>query len=355
MQQQLLATFRSFFAKSSIVKQESPGWMTLLVDPQIDAAKEWRLRLRHPALAAALALHSRRSGSPGGEVQARVWYDQGLKQQQKILSCPGSSIKPGVEEVSAAILLAYYEVISSTSGMGYFQHVLGAQALLSLIGPNSCQDGNLHQLYQTVRLHMVYVSISTRTASILGTRDWTTIPFQTTSKTACDYMVDFLLRFPPALLQQNHPDRLSREAEAEMTSYLVLIWDMLFPSHNLEHAPTARYATHGDAGHEYTYLLTYIPVYPPRVDLDSVIAVALYSLGWVLVLSHGARQSFNKPEYTRLLTAHYGIILRAAVHMEELDDGCGYIRMVFPLRGRVQIIAFSYGPPKRDCPVFFIL
>jgi hypothetical protein len=80
----------------------------------------------------------------------------------KVLQAFRSSekITPGMEDITAAVMLAYYEVISSTSGIAYFQHILGAKALLDILGPQNYQWGYFQQLFQTVRLHMVCVLFS---------------------------------------------------------------------------------------------------------------------------------------------------------------------------------------------------
>jgi hypothetical protein len=157
IQEQLVSFFVSFFAKSAANQVKPYGWMTLLPLMLSDRS---RLELRSSVLAAALVLHGELSQDLCCEIEARKWYGYALKHQRmKVLQAFRSSekITPGMEDITAAVMLAYYEVISSTSGIAYFQHILGAKALLDTLGPQNCQWGYFYQLFQTVRLHMVCV------------------------------------------------------------------------------------------------------------------------------------------------------------------------------------------------------
>ncbi|KAL4864212.1 hypothetical protein BDV12DRAFT_15935 [Aspergillus spectabilis] len=326
LKDQLLATFRSFFAKSAVNKAKSSGWMSMVLDREP--------RLRWPALAAALALYSKQRGGLRSEEQARKWYGYGLKTQQETL-VDGCVTLIGAKDVSGAVLLAYYEFISPTSKTGHFQHILGAQALLLLIGPHACREGHLHQLLQTVRLHMVYVSLSTTSASILGSEAWTSVPFSSLEKSRLDRMVDFLLRFPSNL---QHLDSIKSHAAVveEVTIRFVVslipMWKMLFLANKPQTSPCMSPIESRKLDLHATHLFRYIPWHFLEEDSESVMAVALYSLAWILLLSRNEIRPLGVPDCDPLLVAHCNVILRAAVCMEAFNDGCGYVRMVYPLK-----------------------
>ncbi|KAL2819570.1 hypothetical protein BDW59DRAFT_120846 [Aspergillus cavernicola] len=348
LQTQLLSSFHSFFAKSSINKTKS-GWMSNLLSNPIQSNST--PHPRWPVLAAALALYSAQHGSnnPRGEEQAREWYGYGLKHQQEILLL---STTPAAEDVSGAILLAYYEVISSTSDEAYFHHILGAQALLVRIGPWACRGSYLHQLLQTVRLHMVYVSLSTMSSSILASELWTSIPFKTMEKSPLDWMVDFLLGFPSTLQYLEKFDLPPAEVEKstiEVIITLISTWNNTLRSLLNTHKTTPPQLLPDNEEPPLihtTDLFKYVPRSFPEHDSDSVMTVALYSLGWILILYRkGTLVALNLSDYTPLLVAHCSVILRAAVCMEMFEDGCGYIRMVSPLK---YVLIMSPDAIQRD-------
>jgi len=140
---------------TSALNQVKPNrWMLVLLSM---ASASARIDLRSSILAASLALYGKRTQDSCCELEARRWYGLGLQHLRAKLLGADSPDKPSpsAEDIHMAIMLAYYEVTSSTSITGYFQHVLGAGALLEHLGPQRCQKAPFHQLFQTVRLHMV--------------------------------------------------------------------------------------------------------------------------------------------------------------------------------------------------------
>lgn len=68
-------------------------------------------------------------------------------------------------------------------------------------------------------------------------------------------------------------------------------------------------------------------------DSEAAIAISFYSLAWILILD---RIRAHYPEKIKtseqLLLGHCDAVLRACTYIEQVDDGCGFIRVVFPLR-----------------------
>ena len=103
--------------------------------------------------------------------EAQKWYGDGLRRMRKrLLSLlPGSDNlsldRPDkrtticAEDVSMALMLAYYELFSPTSPNAYFEHVMAAGRFLEALGPEMCQRGPLSDLFKTIRVHMVSPSI----------------------------------------------------------------------------------------------------------------------------------------------------------------------------------------------------
>jgi hypothetical protein len=161
-EQHVVAHFISFFDNSPPAQSHLGSWFLLL--PSM-LSSETRHLVRPPVLAASLALYGNLSNQPTIVTEAYKWYGSGLKRQRKrlLLQEPETMapIIPTVEDVSMALLLAYFEVVFHTSPEAYFQHHTGASKMLELMGPEACRTGVLHELFQTVRFHMVRVSLIT--------------------------------------------------------------------------------------------------------------------------------------------------------------------------------------------------
>lgn len=99
--------------------------------------------------------------------EARKWYGVGLRRMKgRLLSLlPGSDNFPldrpkkrttiCAEDVSMALMLAYYELFLPTSPNAYFEHILAVGRFLEALGPEMCQRGHLNDLFRTIRVHMV--------------------------------------------------------------------------------------------------------------------------------------------------------------------------------------------------------
>ncbi|KAH8820147.1 hypothetical protein F5884DRAFT_762989 [Xylogone sp. PMI_703] len=331
--EQLVSLFISFFVKSAADRGLKPvNWMTLL--PAMLSGNS-DIGIRSSILAPALALYSQLSGNTSFEVESRKWYGRGLKyQRMKMLDISHSKQKsaPTAEDVSTAIMLAYYEVISSTSGAAYFQHVLGAAALLDAIGPQNCQTGPMHQLFQTVRLHIVYISIARRSQTVFATDEWTTVPFAVIPKRPGDYVIDILIKFPE-IWQKPQKDNLSSchinetliKIIASLRRILRVLQDRDTPLHSLNHTLVPAIE---NTEIDLRELVPSIAI----SNSKTAIVVAFYSVACILVQVEIGRASLTDEEYNLLMITHCGNILKAAAHIENSEDGCGLIRMILPLR-----------------------
>jgi hypothetical protein len=103
--------------------------------------------------------------------EAPKWYGAGLRRMRKrllsllpasdnlSLDRPNKRTTICAEDISRALMLAYYELFSPTSPNAYFEHVLAAGRFLEALGPEMCQRGPLSDLFRTIRFHMVSPSI----------------------------------------------------------------------------------------------------------------------------------------------------------------------------------------------------
>lgn len=161
-EQHVVAHFISFFDNSPPAQSHLGSWFLLL--PSMLSSRT-RPSVRPTILAASLAIYGNLSNQPTIVTEAYKWYGSGLKRQRKRLLFQEAETMtrstPTVEDVSMALLLAYFEVVFHTSPEAYFQHHTGASKMLELIGPEACQTGVLHELFQTTRFHMVLFSLIT--------------------------------------------------------------------------------------------------------------------------------------------------------------------------------------------------
>ncbi|MCJ1321621.1 hypothetical protein MMC15_006966 [Xylographa vitiligo] len=200
LEQHFVSNFISFFDKVTVNSKPLTGWFSLLPTMLSSTIQPY---VRAPILAASLALYGTLAHEQAIVLIAYKWYGVGLNRQRKRLidgAKRKQSMIPTVEDISMALLSAYFEVFFSTSPEAYFQHQTGASKLLGARGPENCQTGVLHELFQTVRFHMMFVTMITHKPSIFATEEWLTIPFAKRSKTVDDRIVDVLTVMPKTLL-----------------------------------------------------------------------------------------------------------------------------------------------------------
>lgn len=90
----------------------------------------------------------------------------------------------------------------------------------------------------------------------------------------------------------------------------------------------------------------FVPGPSAAPDSETAITVALYSLAWILILTEVRARSPGMIMSERLLLGHCDAVLRAGHFIEDFEDGCGLIRMVFPLRS---VALHSPDPLQREC------
>ena len=155
LEQHFVSNFISFFDKVTVNSKPLTGWFSLLPTMLSSTIQPY---VRAPILAASLALYGTLAHEQAIVLIAYKWYGVGLNRQRKRLidgAKRKQSMIPTVEDISMALLSAYFEVFFSTSPEAYFQHQTGASKLLGARGPENCQTEVLHELFQTVRFHMV--------------------------------------------------------------------------------------------------------------------------------------------------------------------------------------------------------
>lgn len=197
LKQQMLSQFIAHFSKSGLNSTRDDSWLNLL--PPL-LAPTARPELRTPVLAAALSLYGNALDNRAALVQAHRWYGDGLRRQharlRSLIASASSAPPPVVEDVMIIVVLAYYEVTTSTDRKAYFQHLTGATAMLARAGPAACRSGFFHHIFQTLRLHMVYVYYLLRRPSVFTEDPWMSLPFEEMPRTACDRVIDLLTFFP---------------------------------------------------------------------------------------------------------------------------------------------------------------
>lgn len=303
--------------------------MTRLVAMISDDDDDYHKERRLSVLSASLALYSKmpRNTSPACAVAAREYYGVCLQRMRTRLYLLQNSPQTAKsqscreEDVCMALMLAYYEIISATAPEAYFQHVRGAEAFLRAMGVKVCRGGQVHDLFCAIRLHMVsfswsiyrsghsndiVVSTITKGPSILASPAWTTLPFENIPKTTFDNIIDVIMQLSN-LPKVTTPDMLSTAI-----SRLESIGKTL---------------SSGES--------TLIPD-----NSETAVNVAFYSLAWLLI---SARTNTNKTDddvstadsWFALL--HCNNILRAGAYLDDCKDGCGYIRMILPLRSVIEL------------------
>jgi hypothetical protein len=149
----------------------------------------------------------------------------------------------------------------------------------------------------------LYVSTITKAPSILASHAWTTLPFESTPKTTFDNIIDVIMQFshlPPNATLPQPTDLLSTAV-----SHLESIGQTL------------------NSGES-----TLIPD-----NSETAVTVAFYSLAWLLI----SARTKNDTSDARFVLLHCNNILRAGAYLDDCRDGCGYIRMILPLRMVIEL------------------
>jgi hypothetical protein len=161
---QIVAHLISFFAKPNITKTRPTDWMLNLLSMISD---ESHIAHKSSILSTSLALYSAvHHDDVVYANEARKWYGVGLRRMRGRLlfllpvdppheTIQGKQTNICAEDVSMALMLAYYELFSPTSPSAYSEHILAAGRFLESLGPEMCQRGHLNDVFRTIRFHMV--------------------------------------------------------------------------------------------------------------------------------------------------------------------------------------------------------
>lgn len=154
----------------------------------------------------------------------------------------------------------------------------------------------------------------------------------------------------PKLQQQSNYLGLTHESPQEpfvpFIESLHVIWtDMQQLDQLTPHLP---YIASTSAKFNDMDFLNYIPSYVAS-DPESAITLAFYSVAWILSLVELERFSPEGQCYGQLINTHCGVILRQAICVEKNQDGCGLIRMAFPLKS---VMLFSSDMLQKESAMY---
>jgi hypothetical protein len=144
--QNFLAHFLACFANES-----GRFWMQQLPSMQTVPTVEG---LELSIQAASMAYCATAASNPAFLVGSKTIYSKALQAHSKSVALIGDTSTPSPQNICTAIMLAFYEVISS-SDEGYIHHMNGAARMLHLLGPMRCRDGLANELFFTLKTLMV--------------------------------------------------------------------------------------------------------------------------------------------------------------------------------------------------------
>jgi hypothetical protein len=88
------------------------------------------------------------------QTEAYRWYAKALESQRNFIQGDTTALPktiPAAEEILSPIILALFELVSSTTPTGWLNHVMGAATMLQMRGPEGCQTGLAHLVFRAVR------------------------------------------------------------------------------------------------------------------------------------------------------------------------------------------------------------
>jgi len=144
--------------------------------------------------------------------------------------------------------------------------------------------------------------------------------------------MDILLQLPEMLRPSNHSISAQQGSDGILIPSIMmkiqLIWERMGDEYHM-----ARYdQTDERRIFSGVDLWDYVAGPSTLPDSGTAITMAFYSLVWILILAEMGKGSVERQIYHRLMVAHCTTNLAAAQYIEAFEDGCGYIRMIFPLR-----------------------
>lgn len=88
------------------------------------------------------------------QAEAFKWYAKALESQRSFLQKDHSllsTIMPAAEEILSPIILALFELVTSTTPTGWIDHVMGAATMLQMRKAEHCQTDLAHLVFRTIR------------------------------------------------------------------------------------------------------------------------------------------------------------------------------------------------------------
>jgi hypothetical protein len=92
-------------------------------------------------------------------------------------------------------------------------------------------------------------------------------------------------------------------------------------------------------------LWDYVPQCLVSSRSETAITIAFYCMAWIIIIVETRKRTRDNQVYDQLILAHCSIILKAGIYIEDFEDGCGYIRMIFPLR---LVVLYSPDVQQRE-------
>ncbi|OJJ50234.1 hypothetical protein ASPZODRAFT_128859 [Penicilliopsis zonata CBS 506.65] len=315
---QMVSDFISYFSRYAVNQLRSFSWMHLCPQMMRQKRPDWRACI----LAGSLALYGTTVGNRGATVESYRLYDQALWHIRRRLADANTVAELVPEDVGSLLILSYYEIHAPTTPVAHFEHIKAASTLLVMVGPHRCREGYWHQMFQSVRLHMLFFSLTRWTSTFFASQEWTTIPYTNQRKLASDDLTILLLHYPRLLSRPHPPNTLDSNSDTPSSEQLgaasLIMQELCFVRQKLVSQLSLVQV------HDQPEVQVPLPINYSPTNSDEATAVTMYSLACILVLVRIENSDF-------LLTAHCDVILGAAAAVASFGDGCGLVRMAFPL------------------------
>jgi hypothetical protein len=101
------------------------------------------------------------------QMEAYRWYAKALEGQRKFLQKDRlglSRTMPNEGDILSSVVLSLFELVSSTTPMGWIDHQLGAASMMQMRKPENCRDGLVHLIFRSMRFSVVSVGSSATSA-----------------------------------------------------------------------------------------------------------------------------------------------------------------------------------------------
>ncbi|KAF2096619.1 hypothetical protein NA57DRAFT_58522 [Rhizodiscina lignyota] len=207
-QAQLLSLFIEDFSNLHVDPSQPTPWLLEL--PHQSCPPELEPLVRTAASSATLAFFGMITADNAIQEEARRCYGRGLSYQGRQLLRLQSKAKHWNEQrrleyirvlISAAMLLCSYELVLPSDTNSWFLHIAGAASLLNGLGPEACQEGFIHQIFQIVRFGVALTCFVAPKPTFLSSGDWVDIPFEKSRKTSFDKLMGILIEVPWAEIE----------------------------------------------------------------------------------------------------------------------------------------------------------